>query len=200
MPGVYKLNKYFDSAFKSVVGIEGGYTNDKSDSGGETMYGITIRVARASSYAGAMRDLPLGLAKEIYYLKYWVTNKLDLIEDFEITEELFEQGVNMGTKRPALWLQENLNALNNRGKRWDDIVEDGKIGYQTLRQLNKCLLLKKGKARLLKLLNVCQAMFYRDLTRRREKDEKYLGGWLDNRVVMPEPKAVSDFRKIGFVA
>jgi lysozyme family protein len=61
----------FDDAFIKVIGIEGRYSNNPTDSGGATMYGITEAVARAYGYTGRMQDMPLGIAKEIYRQRYW---------------------------------------------------------------------------------------------------------------------------------
>ena len=33
-----------------IIGVEGGYVNDPSDSGGETNFGITVAVARQFGY------------------------------------------------------------------------------------------------------------------------------------------------------
>ena len=61
----------FDNAFESLMGNEGGYSNNAADPGGETMWGVTARVARAHGYAGAMRDLPKDTAKDIAKKLYW---------------------------------------------------------------------------------------------------------------------------------
>src|SRR3546814_1711823 len=45
-----------------------------------------------------------------------------------VGEELFDTGVNMGPAIPALWFQQCLNALNDGGKHYPDIAEDGDIG------------------------------------------------------------------------
>jgi lysozyme family protein len=49
---------------------EGGYSNNPNDSGGETMWGVTDRVARANGYAGPMKDMPREVAKNIYFASY----------------------------------------------------------------------------------------------------------------------------------
>ena len=54
----------FDKAFDHTVGKEGGYSNHPSDRGGETMWGITIAVARDYGYSGNMREMPVETAKE----------------------------------------------------------------------------------------------------------------------------------------
>ena len=61
----------FDSWVAEVVGEEGGYSNNPADPGGETMWGITKRVAVAHGYQGEMRDLPRETAVGIYRMSYW---------------------------------------------------------------------------------------------------------------------------------
>jgi lysozyme family protein len=67
----------FDDAFTALIGNEGGYVNNPADPGGETMFGVTARVARAHGYAGAMKDLPRDTAKAIAKTVYWDPLHLD---------------------------------------------------------------------------------------------------------------------------
>ena len=53
-----------------VIAAEGGYSNNPSDKGGETMYGITMAVARANGYSGPMKDMPRSVAVAIYSKRY----------------------------------------------------------------------------------------------------------------------------------
>jgi lysozyme family protein len=61
----------FDDAFDALLGVEGGYSNSPSDPGGETMWGITRRVALREGYSGDMHLLPRETAKAIYRRRYW---------------------------------------------------------------------------------------------------------------------------------
>ena len=56
----------FDEAFDRLLGHEGGYVNDPRDPGGETMWGITKRVALVNGYTGPMREMTQAQAKAIY--------------------------------------------------------------------------------------------------------------------------------------
>jgi lysozyme family protein len=96
-----------------------------------------------------------------------------------------DTGVNMGIGRASTFLQIALNAFNNQGAYYADIVEDGDIGSGTLKALSAYWDKRgiKGKEVLLEALNCQQGAFYLDLTRRRQKDEKYIYGWFSNRVV-----------------
>lgn len=173
-----------------ITKIEGGYVNDPSDSGGETRYGITVAVARANGYNGSMKDLPLNVAKNIYIKKYWDALNLDKISELSalIAEELVDTGVNMGVGRAGKFLQEALNALNNCGSSYADLIVDGDVGGKTLRALEIFINFrgKEGEKVLFNMLNCLQGAFYIDLAKKREKDEKFIYGWFKHRVTIKE--------------
>lgn len=94
--------KTFDDAFSLLIGHEGGYVNHPNDPGGETMYGITKRVAVANGYSGDMKQLPLNKAKQIAKSEYWDKFSCDSF-DPEIGFQVFDTAYNGGA--PARWLQ-----------------------------------------------------------------------------------------------
>ena len=169
-----------------ILKIEGGYVNDPSDSGGETHFGITQRVARAHGYKGPMRDMPRAVAFTIYATRYWDALSLDHVENLcpKVAQELADTGVNMGVGRAAEFLQKTLNALNNQEQYYTDLAIDMDIGPATLRALAMFMDSRgpEGEQVLVSALNALQGAFYIDLTERRQKDEKYLYGWLLKRV------------------
>ncbi len=164
-----------------LIQREGGYVNDPSDSGGETKYGVTKAVARKYGYKGSMKDLTINIAKDIYTKKYW--DRLNLDEVAEIApltaEELFDTGVNMGTKRAGKFFQRSLNLLTK-----DNLKVDGDIGPATLRAFNKYINKRgtDGDEVMFKMLNSLQGCFYISLAERRSKDRKFIYGWFKNRV------------------
>lgn len=85
----------FDDAFTALVGNEGGYVNNPADPGGETMWGVTARVARANGYTGAMKDLPLETAKSIAKKVYWDPLHLDEF-DGRIAFQMLDANYNGG--------------------------------------------------------------------------------------------------------
>lgn len=108
----------FDNAFTALIGSEGGYSNNPNDTGGETMWGITRRVAVANGYAGAMKDLPLSTAKSIAKTQYWDKVRGDDI-DLRIAFQLFDILYNGG--HPIQWLQQAIG-----------VKADGVFGNVTL--------------------------------------------------------------------
>lgn len=178
----------FDVYIDEIIGIEGGFSDHKSDSGGATKYGITLATARRYGYKGSMQELPKSLAKQIYKERYWAPLGLDDIEKISpsIVRELLDTGINQGVGRASEYLQIALNALNRRQKDYPDIRVDGDIGPITIRTL-KAYLSKRydeGEIVLMRALNCLQGSFYITLSQNRKKDEDFLYGWLLHRVVI----------------
>ena len=163
-----------------IIEREGGYVNDSADSGGETMHGITAKVAIANGYSGEMSKLPRALAFDIYSRRYWHAVAADDIYALSaaIAEEVVDTAVNMGPNRAGRILQRALNALHPV-----ELFVDGRIGPATLRALGGYLE-RREEVVMLRALNCLQGEFYIALTERRSKDKKFIYGWLKNRVVL----------------
>lgn len=108
----------YDDAFTALMGNEGGYSNNPADPGGETMWGITLRVARANGYTGPMRNLPQSTAKSIAKSEYWDKVKGDAFPP-QIAFQMFDAIYNGG--RPAQWIQQAAG-----------VTVDGAIGPATI--------------------------------------------------------------------
>jgi lysozyme family protein len=110
----------FDEAFDALLGHEGGYANHPSDPGGETMWGVTRRVASQEGYVGDMRMLPRETAKAIYRKRYWDAVRADSMPD-ALKFSLFDAAVNSGVSQAVKWLQRAM-----------DVGDDGILGPLTL--------------------------------------------------------------------
>lgn len=183
----------FLEAYKITLGHEGGYANDPDDVGGETYKGISRKYN--PSWAGwqvidnlkaqpgfpqtAYENKALDLAvKGFYKANYWDVNLLDQFSDQQIANEMFDTGVNMGVGRAGRFLQEALNLLNKNGQIYADIVEDGKVGNNTLNALMACLTYR-GNSYLYKIMNILQGEHYISYMTQSPTQEKYAYGWLD---------------------
>lgn len=174
-----------------LIGIEGGYTDNPHDTGGETIWGITEATARRNGYAGVMKYMPREIAAEIYLNEYFITPGLDRVFPLSapIAAEMFDTGVNMGVSIPCKFLQRCLNVLNRShgpAPLYPDLVVDGKLGNKSIDALNQFLLVRKqdGELVLLRMLNVLQGMRYIEITENRVQNEEFLYGWFLNRVVI----------------
>jgi lysozyme family protein len=172
----------------AVLKTEQGYVDDPDDNGGETCYGITVAVARAAGYTGAMRDLPISLAKSIYLRRYVIEPQFDHVFgiDPRIGAEIIDTGVNMGPHRAAEFLQRWLNGFNDTGTRYSALFIDGRIGEHSLTALSAFIKWrgKDGITVMLRALNSIQGMRYLEITESRRTQRKFLFGWLRERVVI----------------
>lgn len=181
----------FDHIIEHLIKVEGGYVNEKNDSGGETNYGITKAVAQAYGYSGPMRDMPVSLARKIYSERYITIPGFDKVaaRSSALAEELIDTGVNCGVEIAARFLQQALNAFNLRGKYYPDIAVDDHIGPATLLALDAFMAQRgkqEGELTLLKALNCLQGARYISLAEKRPKDEDFVYGWIKNRVQLKE--------------
>lgn len=172
---------------KLMATVEGGYTNDPDDPGGETNHGITVFTARAYGYTGPMPDLPVAVAREIFRKRYWTGPRFaDVLPlSARIAGELFDTGVNMGQGVATTFLQRALNVLNLQEKTYPDIRVDGAVGAITLHCLQSFLDLRgqPGEDVLYTMMNSQQAVRYIELAEKNASQEKYEFGWQLQRVV-----------------
>lgn len=173
----------FDHALKTTLGIEGGYSNDPRDRGGETKYGITEATARAFGYSGKMVDMTLATAGEIYKQQYWFPIHLDLIDAKAplTAEELFDTGVNCGIGTAGKFLQRALSALTT-----GVIAVDGAVGKGTLAAFDAFIAKRgaQGDLVLARLCNAQQGVRYIEIVERNETQDAFIFGWTMNRVVV----------------
>lgn len=183
------VSQPFEDALAHTFGIEGGYSDDKNDSGGKTRYGITENVARAFGYRGEMCNLPRPLAEQIYRQNYWNVLQLDHVAELSpaISMELFDTAVNCGVGFAGRSLQRCLNALNREQRDYPDMTVDGVFGMVTRAAFRSYMETRglDGETVMLRALNSLQGTFYLELAEARLKDEKFLFGWFLNRVDIP---------------
>jgi lysozyme family protein len=186
----------FDSAYNRTLGFEGKILEDVSgDPGGETFYGIS-RVNHPNWSGWVLIDehkkngTPIGkdlslppLVKQFYKTVFWDAMKLSEVNSQAIAEEIFDTAVNCSTHASALMVQRSLNVLNKGGLFWPDLKADGNMGSTTASTVNKCTEHDPDYERqLLKLLNALQAAYYCAIAEKNPALEKFMYGWLKQRV------------------
>lgn len=171
-----------ESMIEATIGKEGRYSNHPSDTGGETMWGITARTARKHGYTGAMRDLPRSTAVAIYRQEYAINSGFAAVAEVSplVGEVLFDTGVNMGPAVPAYWFQEWLNVFNSQGRLYSDINEDGDVGPATIKAFRQYLKArgKEGEVIMARALNCSRGERYKSLGRHRMANEDFVYGWM----------------------
>ena len=166
----------------SVVAIEGGYSNNPADPGGETNHGVTVQVARDAGYTGPMRELPKEFAQQIYARDYIERPNFHRVIAMSpaVGEKLVDAGVNAGPGRSARWFQQSLNHLSRAGADFPLVVVDGQVGERSLAAY-QALERKRGRVKAceltLKLLDAQQGAHYMSLNK-----PMFIVGWTDNRL------------------
>ena len=158
----------FDKIFDYLLKVEGGYTNDKHDKGGETTWGITKEEARDFGYKGSMQDLTKDFAKNIYLKKYYLGNKLDKVVNDKTALSICDWAVNSG-RNGTKNVQVALNQING-----SDLVVDGIIGNKTLEALNAT-----DTGKFLEVYHNLQRIYYKGKVEVDKTQEDFLSGWLN---------------------
>ena len=186
-----------NAAFDVVMKDEGlwEWTNDESDSGGETFSGV----ARAfhpewegwaiidSMKSSALFPNNLTLSNELkvftrqfYKVEFWDKFFGDRIPDQSVANELFDQAVNLGIGFAIKTLQTVLTIFN-RGylpnPLYPDLEIDGKFGSTTLSALVKYLEYDDARE-LVETMNDRQSYGYQERALINRTKRKYIRGWL----------------------
>jgi lysozyme family protein len=175
-----------DIMIDDLINREGGYSNNPNDSGGETMFGITVVRARAYGYKGPMQTLPRATAAMIYRDLYWTAPHFDAVAVLmpRLAEELFDIAVNMGQVIAGHFVQRALNVLNNGGRDYPDIKVDGQLGKVSQYALNQFKSKRGSSAEivLLRMVIAQKAVRYMEIAEAKPSQETFEYGWVFNRV------------------
>lgn len=184
----------FVPALMETYGIEGIYSIDPDDSGGETVFGVARKkwpdlelwetvdfitgrtlAEKKKANKSTVNQLLANNSKlqeqlkEFYSKEFWDKFHLDEFPQI-LCNEIFEQSVNIGVKQCTKHIQRTLNILNRNETAWGDIEDDGLFGDGTLKALRAGV--EKDLKYVVKILNMYQGAFYLEL-----KNEKYIRGW-----------------------
>lgn len=190
----------FNQSYYKVMQIEGGYSNDPTDNGGETYKGIArkfwpdwagwkiidqIRFVHGKSLALTTEVITSfkteyqalqPLVVQFYKDRFWNTYQGDSMPQ-ELGDEMFDCAVNLGVGTAGKFLQRALSCLNRNDPSWyADLVDDGAVGPGTLKAL-KAYLSKDPVDLLVKIINVQQGAYYMEFMKKSPAQEKFARGW-----------------------
>jgi len=188
----------FDKAFQIILGFEGGYSNDPSDLGGETNFGITAGTLDAAKKKGwlpndvTIKNLKIEHAKTIYKKGYWDAVQADsLPEPLDLI--MFDAAVNHGPTAAVKLLQKALNSILIN----TNLAVDGIIGPATLRAVKNIestgsiFGFYPHSAERYLCLNVLlnRVELYVSIVAKNKSQEKFFKGWITNRIIKLAQKA-----------
>ena len=144
----------FDTCLSFTLREEGGFVDDPADPGGATNMGITLATLRSwtddpATGVAQIRQMTSRMAEAIYGARYWNPIRGDALPR-GVDLSVFDFGVNAGTYRSAMLLQQALGFPVGE--------TDGCIGPQTL-----AAAVKADACRLIEDLASRQAAYYRAL-------------------------------------
>jgi lysozyme family protein len=171
--------------------LDGFYSNDSDDLGGETVYGIsrnnwsgwsgwklidTIKETNPYDYVKKIEedDTVKIHSQKFYKDNFWDNMRLDDIDDKfpKVKNKLFEASVNLGSIVIVKMLQSSLNLLNKN----DDLVVDGLIGNMTISSLNAFR--GSWEDSIIDCISGEQYLRYKSIVENNPKMIKYFRGWI----------------------
>jgi lysozyme family protein len=183
----------FNEAYLITSNIEGKYSNDPVDPGGETYKGVArkrnpnwsgwVIVDRYKNQSNFPKNMYSNTQLEecvrsFYKEQYWNINKLDDFSSQPIANDVYDTSVNMGVSKAVKFLQLTLNVLNRNGAVYPDISEDGKMGATTLKALD--FFMASGEEQFIrKIFFILRGNYYIELMIRDPSQEKFCRGWLN---------------------
>lgn len=165
-----------------LMAVEQGYVNDPHDPGGETIWGVTARLARQYGYAGAMRDMTKAKALDILEQEFFIRTGLNSVATAAppVAIKLCDIAVNMGPSWAGIFLQTALNAMNRRGKDYPDLKVDGQIGPGTVTALRAYMKARPATSQMVLLTAIRgqQTARYLGISQANPDTEDFIYGWL----------------------
>lgn len=123
------MKQNYNDCLNRLLKDEGGYTNDPSDSGGPTNFGITItdykKYINSKGTASDVKGMSVDQAKVIYKAKYWDALDCDSLPS-GVDYTVFDYGVNSGLGRPRNDLK-RFKALT--GLALIDAINDERVAF-----------------------------------------------------------------------
>jgi lysozyme family protein len=151
----------------AVLEYEGGFTNNPSDRGGPTNWGITQEtLSQWLKRPATVRDVE-ALTKDeaisIYLARYIVGPGFDRIADRRLRHLAVDSGVQHGTERAIKWLQALLLG----------VTADGKLGPKTAAAINA-----EDAGRLFNRLLARRIRWYGSLISSVQSQATFAHGWM----------------------
>jgi len=165
----------YNFAVGTLLGHEGGYSNNPADPGGATNFGITQReLTRCYARLKLPADVKLltkPQAKIYYKFEWWDKYHYEAINSLYIATKIFDMAVNMGAQQAHILAQRACNWCGH------DLKVDGILGGKTLGALNEITLHNREEDLKGELINE-QKWFYEHLVEEKPTLKVFLKGWL----------------------
>lgn len=127
------MGAVFAKVIPSIIALEGAkYTNDPSDYGGETKYGISKREFPNEDIPNLSEARAMALLEEHYWQQY----RLSEINDQTLANQIFFLLINMNPLNAGKIVQSAINAC---GRSLVSVKIDGVIGSKSIEAINSLM-------------------------------------------------------------
>lgn len=169
----------FEISYEITAKYEGGYVNDPTDAGGETIFGVarnswpklsmwyilddyknTGLRGRLLENACKSNERFMKEVHDVYFNQYWKKIQGDKIADQKHANAIYDFAVNSGTNRAIRYAQLVLG-----------IKSDGVMGNQSINTLN-------NSTGFLDAYIDARIRYFKSIVKARPANQKFLNGWL----------------------
>jgi len=171
----------FDEAVNVVLANEGHYTNNPTDPGGATNYGISLRYLKDIGSIGDfdhdgdvsvddIKKMTVIEARNLYKKYWWDKYRFDRIVKQSIATKLFDIAINTGVPQAVKLIQRSMWPIYG----YRSILDDGILGDITVQKINAApddILMASFRSSI--------AGFYRELVAGNKSLSQFLNGWLN---------------------
>lgn len=178
--------KTVDEMIDDILKHEGGYVDHKSDKGGATNHGISLRYAKGigldldgdgDTDKDDIRLVTPEVARKLYKEDFLYTPRIDILPDY-LEPQMFDMAVNHGPPRAITMLQRSLNMLRSiAGVELAPLEDDGVMGKRT-RLMAEAVTEKLGKSVVNNKLVDMRVSFFEAIVRRDPSQKAFIKGWL----------------------
>lgn len=159
---------------------DGGYVTHPKDKGGETKYGI----AKSGHPDLNIKALTREQAKEIYWEEYYKPSKVELINDYDISAQVFDVLVGgTGNAKPIIKAIQQKVGVN----------DDGFMGKDTANAINNY----RNPDELHNIIQDARERYYHAVVQRDPEQKVFLKGWLNRIYKTTKKKSVKVGMGIG---
>ena len=164
-----------DDPIGVVLQHEGGFVNHKSDKGGPTKFGITIRTY--SHYLGRpaslqeVKDMNVETAREIYERNYYTGPRIHTLPP-PLRTVVLDMAINHGPRDAIKMLQRTINAAG-----FGPITVDGVLGPNTRKGVKKAISAMGNDFQ--NALVEERITFYERIVARDPSQRVFLDGWIN---------------------
>lgn len=172
------MNSKFDGSLDILFMQEGIDSDDKTDRGGRTRFGVSLRFIKGlpnleGDYNGDghvtaadIAGLSIDDAREIYREHFWDHYKLEAIDSYHVASKAFGYFVNMRGHTAGRILQRSCNRLGS------DLIVDGLAGSKTMAAINSL-----EPFHLIDCIKVESWAVYVAIMEHDKSQRKYYNGW-----------------------